>query len=190
MTGMPGRDGLVDRRVQRVRIVRVDDDRVDVGSDQVADVGQLTGRVRVVVDDGDLVDRAGRDRLGLDRADRRLAPAVADAAAVGEADVVRARQRRRSGPRRHRRSRPRRRSPRLPDRRAPWLGSIPSGSCVLLLFDRHAIVVVPWIERDFAPRGRGVHAHHAVRVTSCRVPAAPRPLPRSMARARRRECSR
>jgi hypothetical protein len=47
-----GLDGLIDRRVERIRIVRVDDDRVDVLGDQVADVGQLTGRVRVVVDDG------------------------------------------------------------------------------------------------------------------------------------------
>ena len=46
-----GRDagffGLVEACVKRLGIVRVEDDRVDVGSDEVADVAELAGRVDV-----------------------------------------------------------------------------------------------------------------------------------------------
>ena len=186
----PGRDGLVDRRVERVRIVRVDDDRVDVGRDQVADVGQLTGRVRVVVDDGDLVDLAGRDRLGLDRADRGLAPAVADAAAVGEADVVWARRRPAGAATRRNSSRPRRRSPRLPDRRASWLGSIPSDHA----YSSSSTGTPSWSCRESNVTSPPAYGGNVRIMRSASPPVAyppsPRPLPRSRARARRRECSR
>ena len=48
---MPAVLSLVECRRQRVRIVRVEDDRVDVRRDQRADVRQLTGCVDVVVDE-------------------------------------------------------------------------------------------------------------------------------------------
>ena len=88
-----GRDagclGLVERRVERVGVVRVEDDRVHVSRDQVADVLELAGRIGVAMDGGQLGDLAGGERLGLGRADLLLAEAVADAAAVRIADVVR-----------------------------------------------------------------------------------------------------
>jgi hypothetical protein len=43
-------------RVQRVRIVRVEDERVDVLRDQRAQVSKLAGRIHVVVDDVDARD--------------------------------------------------------------------------------------------------------------------------------------
>ena len=83
--------GLGEGRVQRVGIVRVEDDRVDVLRDQRAQVGQLSSSVRVAVNDGDPCDLvlAQGSTLGLRGADLLLAEAVADAAAVGVADRVR-----------------------------------------------------------------------------------------------------
>ena len=68
-------------------IGRVDDDGVDAGVDQVADVLELAGGVGVAVGDVERVDLARGERLGLDRADHLLAPAVA-LHGVGDADLV------------------------------------------------------------------------------------------------------
>ena len=43
--GDAGVDGFVDGRVERVRVRRVDDEGLDALGDQVADVGELAGRV-------------------------------------------------------------------------------------------------------------------------------------------------
>ena len=69
------------------RIGRVDDDGVDAGADQVADVLELAGRIGVAVRDVELGDLAGGERLRLDRADHLLAPAIA-LHGVGDADRV------------------------------------------------------------------------------------------------------
>ena len=85
---MPAALASCERRVERLGVVRVEDDRVDALGDQVTEVLELAGRVRVAVDDGQLGHLAGGERLGLGGADLLLAEAVADAAAVRVADLV------------------------------------------------------------------------------------------------------
>ena len=70
------------------RIVRVEDDCVYPCGDQVTDVRELPGGVRVAVDRDQFRHLAGCQRLGLGRADLLLPEAVADAAAVRVADPV------------------------------------------------------------------------------------------------------
>ena len=84
------------------RVGRVDDDGVDAGADQVADVLELAGGVGVAVGDVERGDLAGGERLRLDRADHLLAPAVA-LHGVRDADgvaVLRQRRQRRAEERR------------------------------------------------------------------------------------------
>ena len=50
-TTMPGVGRFLERRLDAGRIGRVDDDRVDAGADQVADVLELAGGVGVAVGD-------------------------------------------------------------------------------------------------------------------------------------------
>jgi len=98
------RDGLDARgirlgegRVEGRGVVRVEHDRVDVGSDQVADILQLACGIRVAVNGLELGDLAGRQGLGLGGADLLLAEPVTDAAAVRVADDVPRGRRRRGG---------------------------------------------------------------------------------------------
>ena len=84
---------LGESRVQRVRIVRVEDERIDVLRDQGPEVGQLAGSVSVAVDDVERRDDLGRSKrghLGLRGADLLLAEAVTDAATVRVTDGERA----------------------------------------------------------------------------------------------------
>ena len=76
-----------ERGVDAGWIGRVDDDGVDPGADQVADVLELAGRIGVAMGDVELGDLAGGERLRLDRADHLLAPAIA-LHGVGDADRV------------------------------------------------------------------------------------------------------
>ena len=62
---MPGSLRLGQGRVQGVGIVRVEDDRVDALGDQVANVLELAGRVRVAMDGGQRRDLARCERLAL-----------------------------------------------------------------------------------------------------------------------------
>ena len=89
--GFRGRDGLVrrddddplvgrrfDDSVQGLLIGRVDDDRVDAGRNQRAQIRDLLGRARFAIGKNDFRNQAGRKRLGFDRANELLAPAVSD----------------------------------------------------------------------------------------------------------------
>ena len=80
--------GLLDDRVQRLTIGRVDDDRVGTRRDQVADAGDLRAGVAVDVVDEHFVDLPRGEGLGLHRADHLLAPAVTHEG-VADADLVR-----------------------------------------------------------------------------------------------------
>ena len=84
----PGSVGLGESRVEGVRIVGVEYDRVDALSNEAADVGELAGRVGVAVDHREVGDLAGRLCLRLGGAHLLLAEAVADAAAVRIPDRV------------------------------------------------------------------------------------------------------
>ena len=90
---------FLERRIDARRVGRVDDDGVDAGGDQIADVLELAGGVGVAVRDVQRLHLAGGERLRLHRADHLLAPAVA-LHRVGDADRVVLR-RRRTGQRRH-----------------------------------------------------------------------------------------
>ena len=84
----PGRLRFGECRIERGRVVRVEDDRVHALRDQVTDLLELLGRGPVLVDHGQLGDLAGRQRLCLGRAHLLLAEAVADAAGVRVPDLV------------------------------------------------------------------------------------------------------
>ena len=75
-------DPLVRRRlddaVQRLLVGRIDDDGVDAGRNQRAQVGDLLGRSGFAIGENDLRNQAGGERLRLDRADELFAPAIAD----------------------------------------------------------------------------------------------------------------
>ena len=70
-------DGLFDDRVELLAVGRVDDDRVDALGDEVLQVLDLLRRTAVARDGDDLADLTTGERLGLDRADHLLPPAVA-----------------------------------------------------------------------------------------------------------------
>ena len=70
-------DRLLDDRVELLAVGRVDDDRVDALRDEVLEVLDLLGRAAVAGDGDDFADLAAGERLGLDRADHLLPPAVA-----------------------------------------------------------------------------------------------------------------
>ena len=77
-----------DHRVQALTVGRVEDDRVNTLRDQPLQVGDLFGRAAVAVDNNDAVDKPARRRLGLDRTDHLLAPAVADERVAHAHDVA------------------------------------------------------------------------------------------------------
>ena len=91
-----GRLRLVEGRVERLGVERIEHDRVHVGRDQVTDVGKLALGIGVPVDPGARLDLTRLECLGLGRAELLLAEAVADAERVREADRVRAAAARRS----------------------------------------------------------------------------------------------
>ena len=79
--------GLGERGRDAGGVGGVDDDGVDAGGDQVAEILELAGGVGVAVGDVEARDLAGGQRLRLHRADHLLAPAVA-LHGVGDADGV------------------------------------------------------------------------------------------------------
>ena len=83
-----GRLRLVEGRIERFGVERIEDDRVHVGRDQVTDVGKLALGIGVPVDPGARLDLTRDERLGLGRAELLLAEAVADAERVREPDLV------------------------------------------------------------------------------------------------------
>ncbi len=78
---------LLERGADAGRVGRVDDDRVDAGGDEVAEVLELAAASVFAMRDVERGDLAGGERLRLDRADHLLAPAVA-LHGVGDADRI------------------------------------------------------------------------------------------------------
>ena len=83
--------GALDDRLERRRILRVDDDRVEAGIDEIVDRGDLRGDVLAGRDDLELLELGGDvglRRIGLGGLDHLDAPGVGDIA-VGERDAER-----------------------------------------------------------------------------------------------------
>ena len=185
-----GRLRLVEGRIERLRVERIEHDRVHVGRDQVTDVGKLALGIGVPMDPGAGLDLTRLECLGLGRAELLLAEAVADAERVREADRVRAAAARRSGRGRlgRRRSgcRQAARTPRGSDAGAavpPLLEqaaattartAMPTSSrdliipVLLLLFaTSHSRRVDQWMPRQGADRS--VYSSHLLRVSSAAI---------------------
>ena len=81
--------GALDHRLEGRRVLRVDDDRVETGIDEVVDRGDLRGNVLAGGDDLELLELGGDvglRRIGLGRLDHLDAPGVGDVA-VGQRDA-------------------------------------------------------------------------------------------------------
>src|SRR5215471_20365029 len=70
--------GLLDHRIKRFAIGRINNDDVDAGRDEIAQIGDLLRWSTVAVGQNDLGYLTRCQGLGLDRADHFLAPTVAD----------------------------------------------------------------------------------------------------------------
>ena len=73
----PGLVGLLERGIDAGGIGGIDDDRIHLGADQVADVLELARGIGIAMRDVQRGDLARRQRLGLHGAHHLLAPAVA-----------------------------------------------------------------------------------------------------------------
>jgi hypothetical protein len=78
---------LLDHRIKRFAVGRIDDDDVDAGRDEIAQIGDLLRWSTVAVGQNDLGNLTRRQGLGLDRADHFLTPTVADEC-IGNANHV------------------------------------------------------------------------------------------------------